>query len=186
MSERQKGQSPYKLLGNNLRRLREKLQESLAEVAGAVEIDVALLTEIEQGTKRPSEDILLLMVSHFAVRDDEATRLWELAGYTQHQNPAVNAVVELENLAKQPIVMLPLEARIVYSDMVHVMVNNYGVVMNFMQGAGANNQPVAIARVGMSKEHAQSVMELLQKTLAQAGPQALPAPDTSSDKKLNQ
>jgi hypothetical protein len=48
------------------------------------------------------------------------------------------------------------------------MVNNYGVVMNFMQGGGPNMQPLAVARVGMSKEHAKSVLDVLKQTLSQS------------------
>jgi hypothetical protein len=58
--------------------------------------------------------------------------------------------------------------------MIQVMVNNYGVIINFMQGAGPANQPLAVSRVGMSKEHARSVLEVLQKTLDQAENPATP------------
>ena len=50
----------------------------------------------------------------------------------------------------------------------HVMVNNYGVVVNFMQSAGPSNQPLAVSRIGMSKEHAYSLLEVLQNTLEQS------------------
>ena len=40
--------------------------------------------------------------------------------------------------------------------------------MTFLQGAGPNNQPLAVSRVGMSKEHARSVLEVLKKTLEQS------------------
>jgi hypothetical protein len=73
-----------------------------------------------------------------------------------------------EQFAPQPAMMvLPIDARIVYTDTVHVVANNHGVVMNFLQNAGPNNQTLAVARVGMSREHAKSVLELLQRTLDQ-------------------
>ncbi len=175
MGEKQKREFPFKTLGSRLRRLRVSSKESIAEVSGAVEIDVAMLTEIEEGTKRPTEDILLLLISHFAIKDEEATRLWDLARY--NQPPLVLNQEELRPIAG----IVPLEAPIVYTDMMHVMVNNYGVVMNFMQGTGPNSQPVAIARVGMSREHARSVLEILQKTLDQ-DIKKLPTSDTQSDK----
>jgi hypothetical protein len=78
--------------------------------------------------------------------------------------------------AKPPVYVMPMDVRIAYTDMVHVMANNYGVVVNFMQGAGPNNQPMIVSRVGMSKEHAQSLIELLQKTLQRLEPRSLPAP----------
>jgi transcriptional regulator with XRE-family HTH domain len=166
---------PYKSLGDRLKNLREKRRESLAEVSGAVEIEVEVLSAIEIGSERPSEDILLLLISHFATKEDLATKLWELAGYNQDQLPARN-MVNGEDGAYASVMVMPADARIVYTDMVHVMVNNYGVVMNFMQGAGPQNQPLAVARIGMSKEHAQSVLEILQKTLELDTPKALPSP----------
>jgi DNA-binding XRE family transcriptional regulator len=184
--EANQSKDKFSPLGNCLRKMREKRQESLAEVSGAVEIDVEALVDIEQGKCCPSEDILLLMISHFGAKEDEATKLWELAGYDQHKVPASNMVNDENGQAKPMVMVLPADARIVYTDMVHVMVNNYGVVMNFMQGAGPGSQPLAVARVGMSREHAQSVLEVLQQTLAQADTpsqtKALPAPKAKSKK----
>lgn len=181
MSERK--EYPYQPLGKHLKRMREKLQESLAEVSGAVEIEIEALTAIETGTSRPSEDILLLLISHFAVKEDEATKLWELAGYDQ-QGLTSEFAGDITTDGKAVMVM-PIDARINYTDMVHVMVNNYGVVMNFMQGSGPNNQPLAVARVGMSREHAKSVLEVLQRTLAQSEQKSLPAPDNKKDQSTN-
>lgn len=176
MSEKQPNQ-PYRSLGTRLKKMREKLQESLAEVSGAVEIDIEMLTAIELGSDRPSEDILLLLISHFGIKEDEATKLWELAGYDQQQVPFVNMMNEEDGSTKPSVLVMPNDARINYTDMVHVMVNNYGVVMNFMQGAGPNNQPMIVARLGMSKDHAKSVLEVLQKTLEQDTQKSLPSPD---------
>ena len=181
MREKQ-NQFPYKSLGTRLKGLRQKMQESLAEVSGAVEIEVGTLSEIEEGSRRPSEEILLLIISHFAVKDDEATQLWELAGYDQKTTNTTSA--SSDNHSSQAVMVLPSEPRIIYTDLVHILVNNYGVIMNFMQDGGNNNQPITVSRVGMSKEHAQSVLELLQQTLASNDPKALPASDTSSDKQI--
>jgi hypothetical protein len=56
---------PYKVLGEKLKSLRQKMHESVAEVSGAVEIDEQALLKIEQGQERPSEDILMLLINHF-------------------------------------------------------------------------------------------------------------------------
>lgn len=174
---------PFKPLGEKLRHLREARSESLAEVSGAVEIEIETLTEIETGKTRPEEDILLLLISHFATKDDEATKLWELAGYDQDQLPSSNMVNSDEGQVQPSVMVMPADARIAYTDMVHVMANNYGVVLNFMQGSGPNNQPLAVARLGMSKEHAKSVIEVLQKTLEASEPKALPQPRTEKTSK---
>jgi transcriptional regulator with XRE-family HTH domain len=166
---------PYKPLGQYLKRMREKKQESLAEVSGAVEIDVTSLSDIEYGIERPSEDILLLLMNHFSISDDDAVRLWEMAGYDKPDERSEKA--DTNNTIKQ-VMVLPMDARVAYTDMAHIVVNDRGVVMNFMQEAGLGGQPLAVARIGMSRAHAKEVLELLQKALKQT-PKALPSSDTS-------
>lgn len=174
---------PYKTLGGRLRAMRERLRESLAEVAGSVEIEPDALVTIEEGKSRPSEDILLLLISHFAVKEDEAIALWELAGYERLDGFSQGNTND--DSAKGSVMMLPIDARIAYTDMAHVVVNDHGVVLNFMQTNGPSNQPMIVSRLGMSREHAQSIIELLQKTLSGAqqspSPLALPAPELDSD-----
>src|SRR5476651_2461314 len=71
----------FRQLGKTLKELRNRVNETLAEASGAVEIDVKQLAGYELGHSRPTEDVLLLLISHFGVRDDDAVKLWELAGY---------------------------------------------------------------------------------------------------------
>ena len=65
-----KSNAPFKPLGSHLRYLREQIQESVAEVSGAVEIDMDALERFEQGVERPSEDILMLLINHFNIQDN--------------------------------------------------------------------------------------------------------------------
>lgn len=178
---------PYKTLGARLRGMREHLRESLAEVSGAVEIELDDLNAIELGKDRPTEDILLLLISHFAIKEDEATKLWQLAGYEKDQTNISMSADEFGAI-KNAVMVMPLDARISYTDMAHVVVNQHGVVMNFMQTGGPNNQPLVISRLGMSREHAQSLVELLQRTLSginTSTPRALPAPESHSETQEN-
>lgn len=153
------------MLGGQLRLLREKHSESLAEVSGAVEIEIDKMEQIERGEQRPTEELLLLLISHFNVGDEDAANLWSMAGY---EDPAEVTTANLGDQMKQIALVMPMDARVVYTDLVHVMANNYGIVMNFMQTGGPGNQPLAVARVGMSREHAQSVVDLLQQTIKQS------------------
>jgi len=179
-----RGATPYQKLGKVLSDIRRRLKESLDEVSGAVELEADAVSRFERGEERPSEDILSLLINHFDVRDDEADKLWELAGYDKHDHEETDGSFGTAPQNTQTIMMLPFDARIVYTDTAHVMINNYGVIMNFMQGGGPNNQPLAVARVGMSLEHAKSVLDVLQKTIAQADAEAgkttkhLPSPNT--------
>ncbi|HEY5550131.1 MAG TPA: hypothetical protein VIK37_02960, partial [Candidatus Saccharimonadales bacterium] len=55
-----------------------------------------------------------------------------------------------------------------------------------MQGGAPNTPPIPVARVGMSREHAKSVLQILQSTLTQTEqnvaklPKRLITPDNSS------
>lgn len=157
MSE-QKKLPPFLVLGKKLRIIRQKLQESVADVSGAIEIDEEKLQRIEQGHERPSEDILLLLISHFGMHEDEAANLWLLAGYDQPNDR------EEGDTAKPTIMLMGIDPRIIYSDGVHITVNPSGVIMNFSQ-SGGNNQMLAISRIGMSHTQAKKVLNVLQEAL---------------------
>ena len=181
----------YKQLGRKLKELRNRANETLAEASGAVEIDVRELAAMELGQARPSEEVLLLLISHFGAKDEEAVGLWEMAGYGMDRIPAAHlSSVEQAHL-EQPA---KSEKKILFTDVVDIVVNNYGVVMNFMQGGAPNTPPAPVARVGMSREHAKSVLQILQVTLSQTEqntpklPKRLITPDTtppSNDSSLN-
>lgn len=168
--------SPYRPLGRQLKELRTRVNESLAEASGAVEIDVRDLAGFELGKDRPTEDVLLLLISHFGAKDDEAIRLWEMAGYSTDKVPATQMV-------NNDISGLPVsgqDSRVLFTDIVDIVVNNYGVIMNFMQTGPANSNQT-VAKVGMSREHAKSIMQILQTTLDQTeNNKSKPAPADSS------
>lgn len=159
----QRGKTPYYRLGQRLQQIRRQLRESITEVSGAVELEADIITSYEKGETRPSEDVLGMLMSHFDIKDDEADELWELAGYVQQEPMDVGH----DTVPQPTLVVIPVDNKIVYTDTANVSVNNYGVVLNFMQ-AGPNNQQIPVARVGMSIEHAKSVLDVLGRTIAQA------------------
>lgn len=176
--------TPYQTLGMYLQKMRQKLQESTAEVSGAVEIDIDALERIEKGLELPSEDILMLLISHFGLREDEAVNLWEMAGYNQSdrtwdQQPTQR---DDQHFTKQPVVVLAMDARVVYTNGIEVISDNSGVVMNFTQLTDQAQGNVPVARVGMSYEQAEQVLATLQHALLHgrymSGPKALPSPAT--------
>jgi transcriptional regulator with XRE-family HTH domain len=163
-------QSPYRSLGRQLKELRTRVNESLAEASGAVEIDARDLAGFELGKSRPAEDVLLLLISHFGVKDDEAVKLWEMAGYGMDKIPSA----QVNNIEQLPL--LSSDNRVLFTDIVDIVVNKYGVVMNFMQ-TGPGNSTTKVARVGMSREHAKSILQILQATLDKTEQQNLPPHD---------
>lgn len=156
---------PYETLGSQLRHLRERSRESVAEVSGAVEIDEKDLSLIESGTERPSEDILLLLITHFAVEDDKAAELWQLAGYDKPAADDDHHDHESTQSGRQQTLMVMIDPRVMYSDSVEVVADSRGVVLNFSQNAGQHGQPLTISRIGMSREQAKMVMGILHQAL---------------------
>lgn len=171
----QRQDHPYKHLGDKLKTIRQKLHESVAEVSGAVEIDESTLNRIEQGLERPSEDILMLLISHFGMRDDEAVSLWQLAGYEppHHDHDHRHDLRDDIASGRTAILVMPVDPRIIYSDSVQVQANSSGVVVSFSQG-GAGSNSLTTARVGMSREQASNVVRVLQEVLSRTQPRQLP------------
>jgi transcriptional regulator with XRE-family HTH domain len=160
---------PFAHLGDTLRELRQRHKESVAEVSGAVEIDEQTLVKIEQGHERPTEDILMLLISHFGMHEDEAAGLWQLAGYDKQEDDASQP----QTGNKTMVMIMAVDPRVVYSDGVQVVANGSGVVMNFAQSTGTP-QALVTARVGMSREQAGMVLKALQVALHPAAPRQLP------------
>jgi DNA-binding XRE family transcriptional regulator len=165
MSEDRFTKYPYRSLGFRLRNLREKFKETIDEVSGAVEIDKDQLVIIESGLKLPEEDILLLLISHFNLKDEEAKSIWQLAGY---ENYFDNLYIDPpENNIQQPtIVIVPIDNKVIYSDLLQISANNYGLVLNFMQaGNPKNNLPQFVSRIGISREHARDIVAMLSEAI---------------------
>lgn len=181
MGEKRQEKYPYETLGLWLKRMRQKKQQSIAEVSGAVEVDVEHLTKMEKGLMRPSEDILMLLISYFAVKEDEAVKIWEMAGYEQ-PDVTRSATSGSQEETLQPIIVMPMDARIVYTDVAKVQTTKYGLTINFLQSDGIGGKPLAVARVGMSKEHAERLIGILQQSLVEPEQKLLPAPETPPKK----
>lgn len=170
---------PFKNLGDRLKTIRQKLHESVAEVSGAVEIDEQYLQRIEQGRERPSEDILMLLINHFGMQDDDAANLWQLAGYDQPHDHDDHQHSEGQN-SRTMVMIMAVDPRIIYSDGVQVTANAAGVVLNFSQGMGTP-QALTTARIGMSREQAAGLMQTLQQALYHSAPKQLASEADQAD-----
>lgn len=180
MSESEK--IPFQPLGGHLKYLREQSHQSLAEVSGAVEIDETLLERIEAGLERPAEDILLLLISYFEMKDQEAVQLWEMAGYNGEIPEQIRPADDVAFNHKNVVMLLAMDMRTVYTDGVEIATNKAGLTMNFVQTT-ANNKQAPVARLGMSFEQASQVMQTIERALLQAkytsGPRLLPPASNS-------
>jgi transcriptional regulator with XRE-family HTH domain len=162
---------PFKPLGERLRVIRQKLHESRAEVSGAVEIEEQRLQRIEEGHERPSEDILMLLINHFGMQDDDAAKLWQLAGYDQPSDNLEHDHGDQQN--RTMVMIMAVDPRIIYSDGVQINANQNGVVLNFSQGSGTP-QAMTTARIGMSREQAYAMLRVLNQALEGSRPRQIP------------
>ena len=156
-----KTNQPFASLGERLKDLRKRSKETVAEAAGAVEIGEDDLRKIEQGVERPSEEILMLLISHFGMKEDEAVRLWEMAGYDASDDEPQ----ESHTVTKTITMAIAMDPRVMYSDSVHVAGNKHGVVLSFMQPGGGDLPQLPISRIGMSHTQAKELTKLLRDTL---------------------
>lgn len=157
---------PYQKVGGMLKAHRQAASKTIQDVSDAVEIEPAQLGMIEDGQIQPPEEILQLLISHFAIDPQDAIRLREMAGYTGFDEFDDFMSEDNSKNPKEINVNIPSDQQILYTDMVHVVANKYGVTLNFIQGVGPSGKPTVVSRVGMSKEHAQSILDVLQKSLS--------------------
>ena len=167
-------ETPFKRLGAKLKTLRQKSHESMAEVSGAVEIDELELQHIEEGNKRPSEDVLTLLINHFDLREEDADGLYKLAGYEPPQDQDDSSMPKDSQNSRTMVMIMAVDPRIIYCDGVQINANNDGVILNFVQGVGTS-QPLTTSRIGMSKTQAEKLIAALHRALEPAKPKQLPA-----------
>lgn len=178
--------------------MRQRFQESLGETSGAVEIEVERLDRFERGAELPSEDVLMLLISHFGLQDDEAVELWELAGYDTNSDYSPSQRYDDDRRdsgehqsdsneqAHQnvPIMFLALDNRVLYSNDIDITTDDSGVVVNFLQTgdkkADGTMQRYPVSRIGMSYEQTERLMQALQNIMLHkkytSGPKQLPPP----------
>ena len=155
--------APFTTLGKHLKYVRQQLEKSLAEVSGAVEIEEKRLERIEAGQERPSEDILLLLISHFEMNEQQAVQLWELADYGDELPDQIKPDME-QFSGKHVVMLLANDTRTVYSDGVEATANKAGVSIAFTQANGPDSRST-VSKVGMSVEQAQEVIRELQRAI---------------------
>lgn len=181
--------TPFKAFGERIKFLRKQWKQTITEVCDTLEINQKTLTSIEAGKFLPEIDTLDMLINHFLLTDDQAEDLKNLAelGFDQNGVPLGTKPAIEDIISKQMVMFMPIDNKIVYTDGMHANVNDHGVTLQFMQHVPGNDQPIAVSRVGMSREHAERVVKVLQQTLKQYDtnkkPKLLPAPESKDSKK---
>lgn len=63
----------------------------------------------------------------------------------------------------------PNRVPVLYADFVYMKSNEHGVVLDFAQQIGPSNQYNVVTRIGISKEHARSLIDHLEGLLRSEG-----------------
>ena len=158
----------YVALGARLKFLREQWQQSLKDVCNTLEIDEKMLRAFEAGKILPPTETLDMLISHFLLTEDQAQDLRDLAEDSRDESESPLPTNVDDMLSKQLVMFMPIDSRVVYTDSMQATVNENGVILQFMQQTG-NGQTVPISKVGMSRQHAEKVIEVLQNTLKHHG-----------------
>jgi uncharacterized protein YciU (UPF0263 family) len=158
---------PYRAFGAKIKHFRQQWKQSVSDVSGTLEIDEVFLKEIESGKTLPTENQMDMIINHFLLTKEQADELRNLAHMHSDQS-AEQLIGGVEDmLMKQLVMYMPIEQKVVYTDGMNVTVNRHGVVLQFTQNSGTNTKvkPNIVCQVGMSREHAEKVVDVLKKTL---------------------
>ena len=158
-------EQPFKAFGAKIKHFREQWKQSLDEVSNTLEINEILLQEIESGKILPSDNLLNMMINHFLLTEEQSDELRQLANLHDSQSPESLAGGIEDMVMKQIVMYMPLDQKVAYTDGMNVTVNRHGVVLQFTQTQESKIKPVVVSQVGMSREHAEKVVEVLSKTL---------------------
>lgn len=159
---------PYRAFGAKIKHLRQQWKQSVSDVSGTLEIDEIFLKDIESGKILPSENQLDMIINHFLLTSEQADELRNLA-HMQTDQMAENLIGGVEDmLMKQLVMYMPIDQKVIYTDGMNVTVNRHGVVLQFTQNtsAGSKGKSNVVCQVGMSREHAEKVVEVLKRTLS--------------------
>lgn len=164
-----------KMLGQELKAIRLKKNQSRKDVASSIEVSVDCLKKIEEGLFKPSEDTLEALAEHYKLKDEELDKWFKLVGYVT-ENPSFssedlnsNPINVLEslfgmNIPKTFIMLSRVDQKPVYTDLLDIHYDQNGIMFNFKQSLG-NKEPKSISKLVMSYDHAECVLQTLKDVL---------------------
>jgi len=161
--------SDLKELGVALKAYRIAAGESVDELANATELEETTIKKIEAGLTKPSSDAIGLIANHYLLREQEVKRLFKLAGHKTDdfsiKKVSDGVDIDISKLGKDIDVLM---APVLYTDMIKVTSDKFGLVISFLQKIEGYDNPVVVSRVGMSHKHANSVIAVLQESMKRA------------------
>ena len=165
--------------GKQIKLYRENNQESLSQAGTVLGIDKTYLSKLENGHIQVSKGLLAKLVDHYSLSKTQAEDLFNNAGYGSEdvsmisegegvkrmENKIPSAVKSNENSAE---VNVPVSIQVLYSDAIFVSLNRFGAVLDFAQRLGSTNKHNVVSRIGMSYEHLEEFIKVLEEQLKKA------------------
>lgn len=164
------------LFGKKLKNIRHQKGKNLLEVANAIGIDKTFLSKLENGIRRPSPSVLNSLLNYYKLDVSVFNEFYELSGFpsisshnlgvahdfnAEGKGVYKNMNQEVISNQKEPQINVPNNLPILYSDSVWVTASPFGLVFDYGQRVGPTNQVNVVARVGLSKEHAEALLQVL-------------------------
>lgn len=163
-------------LGKKIKSYRLLQKENITEASKAMGINRTYLSKLENGHIKPSLEVLNVLIKHYSLSPKESSLLSTLAGhgggglimdnFKRREVPKVEEkTIANPNVSSGVQVNVSDKTPVLYTDSVFVTSSQYGVVFDFAQNMGSTNQQNIVARVGMSREHARVLLNVLQERL---------------------
>jgi|SRR3989344_811078 len=163
-------------LGKKIKSYRLLQKESITSASKTMGINRTYLSKLENGHIKPSLDVLNLLVKHYSLSQQESRLLSNLANhgggglmlenFERKEEPRMEEkIIPEPNLSQGVQVNVSDKTPVLYTDSVFVTSSQYGVVFDFAQNMASTKQQNIVARVGMSREHAEALLKVLHERL---------------------
>lgn len=142
-------------------------------VAEKIGVSASYYSRIENGKERPSTDALENISKLYDLAPEDILLLKQFAGYepvnaTNSQPQTINTEDNAKGFPPINVKIDPEKNRILFSDGMYISISDNGVVFDFGQKVGPNNEQVIVARIGVSYRHAEKIHKLLGEQLENA------------------
>ncbi|MBI2589110.1 DUF3467 domain-containing protein [Candidatus Saccharibacteria bacterium] len=169
-----------KQLGDKVKQARVLLNLSQAGLAETMGIDSTLLSKIENGHVRPTQEQLQAIIDALELDEPRALLLWNLSGraggFVTTQRISKSELERIVSMAtkksskdqnqQMSFTIDPARVQTLYSDIAAIVSTENGVTLQFGQHMAGSNTANVVASVGVSFDHARKIAEAINNELA--------------------
>jgi transcriptional regulator with XRE-family HTH domain len=157
-----------------LTRYREREDKTITEMARSIDSNRSYLSRLENGhEKRPSKDLILRIADFLSLSEEERAKLLNTVGKGLTPQTASlisqrkEVVGNMETNNKKINIDIPSNVSVLFSDAAIISSSANGLTITFAQNIHENNFK-AVSRIGVSIEHAEKLIDALEKEIANA------------------